>query len=276
MDKREAKRKKYLERIDKMCLMDDNLMSAVLQDKACCELVINTILGRDDIIVIDSKSQYTVSNIHGRSVRLDVLAQNDKGEYINIEVQQADNGSFPQRARYNSSLIDANITIPGDDLSRLPETYVIFITSNDVLGYGLPVYMIERTILQNNKKFGDGTHIVYVNASVNDDTELGLLMHDFKCTDPGKMYNPTLSDTTNAIKKGTGDKNMCKIIEDLLKEEVEEAVAEAVAEANAKAEEKTIKTAISLIRTKSLSPEQIAEATELSLEKVHSLIAENM
>ncbi|MBQ8569545.1 MAG: hypothetical protein IJ446_10055 [Oscillospiraceae bacterium] len=66
---------------------------------------------------------------------------------------------------------------------------------------------------------------------------------------------------------------MCKIIEDLLKEEIEEAVAEAKAEANAKAEEKTIKTAISLIRTKSLSPQQIAEATELSLDKINELIA---
>ena len=29
-------RRKYKAEIDEMCLMDDNFMSAVLQDKACC------------------------------------------------------------------------------------------------------------------------------------------------------------------------------------------------------------------------------------------------
>lgn len=270
MDKQELKRKKYQERINKMCLMDDNLMSAVLQNKECCELVINTILDRNDIVVIDCKTQYTVSNLHGRSVRLDVLARNEKGEYINIEVQQADEGAFPKRAHYNSSLIDANVTETGDDLKELPETYVIFITSNDVLGYGLPLYEIERTIKQNGRSFSDGSHIIYVNASITNDTALGILMHDFKCRSTDNMYIKVLADTTKAAKEGTGDKNMCKIFEELLKEEVEEAVAEAVAETR---KENSIETAIRLIGMKVLSPEQIAEASTLSLEKVNELIS---
>ena len=35
-----------------------------------------------------------------------------------------------KRARYHSSLIDANILLVGDDTKNLPETYVIFITEN--------------------------------------------------------------------------------------------------------------------------------------------------
>ena len=51
-----------------------------------------------------------------------------------------------KRARYNSSLIDANVTEPGEQYEALNESYVIFITENDVLGKGLPIYHIERMV----------------------------------------------------------------------------------------------------------------------------------
>ncbi len=38
-----------------------------------------------------------------------------------------------KRARYNSALIDANVTEPGDLYEALNETFVIFITENDVM-----------------------------------------------------------------------------------------------------------------------------------------------
>lgn len=153
------KRRKYQKEIDELCLMDDNFMSAVLQDKACCELVINTILNRSDIEVVECETQYTISNLYGRSVRLDVLAKDGHGDYINIEVQRSDEGAVPKRARYNCSLIDANVSEPGEKFSELPETYVIFITENDILGENRPLYTIDRTIAESGKLFNDGMHI---------------------------------------------------------------------------------------------------------------------
>ena len=50
------------------------------------------------------------------------------------------------RDRYNSSLLDANLTDAGDDYDALKETYVIFITENDVLKAGLPIYHVDRTV----------------------------------------------------------------------------------------------------------------------------------
>ena len=37
-----------------------------------------------------------------------------------------------------------NLLNPGDLFDNLPETYVIFITKNDVLGYNLPINHIRR------------------------------------------------------------------------------------------------------------------------------------
>ena len=57
----------------------------------------------------------------------------------------------------------------------MPETYIIFITSNDVLKGGLPVYTIERTIQETGELFGDKAHIVYVNGSHRGNDEVGWL-----------------------------------------------------------------------------------------------------
>ena len=75
----------------------------------------------------------------------------------------------------------------GRDYEELPETYVIFITENDVLQRNLPIYNIDRYIGQNMELFKDGSHIIYVNSQIQDDTPLGKLMQDMYCTDPAKL-----------------------------------------------------------------------------------------
>ena len=78
----------------------------------------------------------------------------------NVELQKADSGAKPKRARYNSSLMDANAILPGDDIEQLPETYMIFITEKDVLEGNLPVYHIDRTIKETGEVFNDKAHII--------------------------------------------------------------------------------------------------------------------
>ena len=139
-------------------------------------------------------AQHDVKNSQGRSIRLDILATDENGRVYNIEIQRCDKGASIKRARYNSSLLDANVTEPGDDYENLAETYVIFITENDVLKAGLPIYHIDRTIKETSAMFGDEAHILYVNSQIKDDTELGKLMHDFSCTDAKDMHYKILAD----------------------------------------------------------------------------------
>ena len=79
--------------------------------------------------------------------------------------------------------------------TKLPENYVIFITENDIIGDGKPLYLIERTIRDSDRKFDDGSHIIYVNGAHRDGgTALGRLMHDFFCTDPAAMHYEQLAE----------------------------------------------------------------------------------
>ncbi len=106
-----------------------------------------------------------------------------------------------QKGKKNSSLMDANAILPGDDTELLPETYVIFITENDVLEGNLPIYHIDRTIKENGKIFDDGAHIIYVNGEIKNDTPLGRLMYDLNCSDPDNMNYKELADRARYFKK---------------------------------------------------------------------------
>ena len=160
----ERKHEEDLRRIRDFRLMDDNFMSKVFEDKPCAEFLLRIILNRNDLKVKEVHGQHDLNNIQGRSVRLDILAVDHENHAYNVEVQRSDSGAVAKRARYNSSLLDANLTRKGDAYDTLNETYVIFITENDVLRGGLPIYHINRIIEEMWKDFGDVAHIIYVNS----------------------------------------------------------------------------------------------------------------
>ena len=156
----ERKHQEDLQRLRGFRLLDDDFMTKVFEDEDCAGFLLKIILNRDDLTVKRSNSQYTIKNLQGRSVRLDILAVDKQNRVYNIEIQRNDKGAGIKRARYNSGLLDANVTEPGEEYDALNETYVIFITERDVLGDGLPIYHIDRTIRETGKLFGDESHII--------------------------------------------------------------------------------------------------------------------
>ena len=100
---------------------------------------------------------------------------------------------------------------------------MIFITENDVLKKGLPIYHIERMITETGEPLGDEEHIIYVNSQIRDDTSLGRLMHDFACIEAGDMYYPVLADRVRYFKEDEkGAAVMCKAMEDMRNEAARE------------------------------------------------------
>ena len=183
-----------LRALDDMCLMDDVFFSKCFSEsKECTALLLRIILGRNDIEVKTVQVQRWIQSITGHSVRLDICAVDADGNMFDIEVQKTGSGAGSRRARYYSAMMDADRLGKGDDYSVLPESYVIFITLDDVFGQGRAVYEIERFEKESMMPFVDGAHIIYVNASSADkNTELGMLMHDLSCTNPDKMHYTVL------------------------------------------------------------------------------------
>lgn len=212
----EGNRQDYLKRLSQMCLMDDTLMSVVFRDYACTQLLLRIVMENETLIVTNVLTQNSLQNLHGRSVRFDVTAHDSEGKVYNIEVQRTDKGAIPKRARYNSSMLDSNITVSGEKYNDLPESYVIFITENDVLGYGYALYHIERVIQETGTLFDDKAHIIYVNGEYRGNDAIGMLMHDFSCKDANDMNYPLLAKETKRYKESTeGVGVMCRLMEEL-------------------------------------------------------------
>ena len=130
--------------------------------------------------------------------------------------------------------------------------------------------------------FDDGGHIIYVNGEdQNASTELGRLMHDFYCTDPGKMHYKVLADLVRYFKEDErGVKQLCKAMEDM-REEISQYVAKKVeAETTKRVEAETTKRvswttkAASVLRwhKMGLSPDAIAQGEELTMEQVQGIL----
>ena len=214
--------------IASLTLMDDLFMQVVLEEQACTEYILQTILDKSSLKLMEQRLQKRLPNLHGRALVLDCLCTDEKGLLYNIEVQNSSAGAIPKRARYHAALMDTHTLKKGEKFSKLPESYVIFITDKDVLGEGEQLYQIERVIRKSGNLFKDGSHILYFNTSRQDDNALGKLARDFKEANPKEIQSDVLSHRVSSLKEGKldreGEKKMNVLLEKYRKKAVEEGM----------------------------------------------------
>ena len=258
-----------LERLKSLRYMDDDFMTVCLADNfEGVELILRIVLGQKNITVKSVRTQEPMKNLQGRSAILDVHAVDSTKKEFDVEIQRKDAGAGAKRARHNSSLLDAHILKSGDDTEDIPDSYVIFITENDVMQGNQPIYPVERYVTIGKKKvlFGDGSHIIYVNGKYRGNDEIGKLMHDFSCTNPDDMNYEVLAKKARYYKQDEkGVATMCKIMEDMRNEAAQQAE-----------QNKAKKMAIRMIKAGKMSLEDIADYTELSLDTIKELASQSM
>ena len=276
--------------IQKFRLIDDTFFNVCFDNYIeGMQLLLRVFFGRDDLVVKHVVTQQSADNLYGRGVRFDVLAEDSEGKLYDCEVQRANEGAVPRRARYNSSMMDARELAKSAVFSDLPETWVIFITENDIYGEGFPLYHVERIIEELQQPFHDGAHILYVNGANRDDTPLGRLMQDFFCERPEEMHYKELAARADYFKADAeGVNTMCELMEKFGERKMEEGRMEGRLEGRAEGRlegraegreagllegrmESARGTAAALLALGKLTLSQIAEATRLSVEEVEKL-----
>ena len=235
--KRTRKKMDALEKkkiIASLTLMDDLFMQVVLEEQACTEYILQTILGKSSLKLKEQRLQKRMPNLHGRALVLDCLCTDEKGLLYNIEVQNSSAGAIPKRARYHAALMDTHTLKKGEKFSKLPESYVIFITDKDVLGEGEQLYQIERVIRKSGNLFKDGSHILYFNTARQDDNALGKLAKDLKEANLQEIQSDVLSHRVASLKEGKidqeGEKKMNVLLEKYRKKAVEEGIEKGLAQ----------------------------------------------
>ena len=264
-EKFEARNSRYRDILENLTIMNDVFMRNVLKKQECTEYILQVILKNTDLHVTDQVIQKDYKNLQGRSAILDCVARDSKGPQMNVEIQQENEGASPKRARYHSGLMDMNTLNPGKNFDKLPESYVIFITREDYFGYGLPIYHIDRKIMELKRDFGDEAHIIYVNAKYRDDTEFGHLMHDLHCKRAQDMYSQILAKRVQELKETQkGVKIMSHELEKLYNEGIE------------KGEMVKAKEITHSLGEMGMSAEKIAQAVKMSVSVVQEWLNENV
>lgn len=253
-----------LQRIKDFCPMHDTFARSIFKKNLpLAQLVLRIITGINDLVLTEEITQYDIKRITGaRSVCLDVYGGDSEGRKYNLELERSDEGAAPERAEYHITAMNTEHLSKNEDFTELPETYVIFLTEKDQIGDGEAVHFFSYKDDKTNQSLGGKTHILYVNGAYDDDaSEIGRLMHDFRCKNADDMYFKEMADRTRYLKDtDEGRKEMCAIMDDLRKE------SEQVGEYK-----KAIETAMNMIKKKLGSLEDISEVTGLPIKKVREL-----
>ena len=264
----------YLERLRLLRPIDDDFMRCLFRENIpLVQFVLRILVGKPDLIITRCETQADMKRVTGaRSLCLDAYGTDAEGKKYDLEIQRADHGASPHRARYHSSVMDVENLDAGQDFSELPDTYTIFITEKDFFGRGEPIYLIQNMNLTTGELFHDGAHILYVNGEYRGEDALGKLMHDFFCSSAKEMLYPIMAEKTQYLKenpKGVGE--MCKIMEDMVNEVKADALAQGMAQGVAQGKFDTL---VKLFRSGVLTLPQAAENAGLSEEEFHRKMKE--
>lgn len=271
----EQRYERYKEKIKHFTIMNDIFMRNVLKELSCTEYILQVIMNKKELKVIDQTLQKDYKNLQGRSAILDCVAKDAENNFFNVEIQGENDGASPKRARYHCGLLDMNLLNPGNPFDSLPETYVIFITKNDVLGYNRPISHIQRRIKETEDIFQDGQHILYVNSKKQDDTKLGRLMHDLHCKEADEMYSNILASRVHQLKETEeGVNQMCQELEEIYNEGEQFGFLRGEQSGVQKGELKKARETTLALLEMGMSSEQIAKAVNLSIETIQNWISE--
>ena len=229
--RKEREHQEDLQRLRELRPIDDNFMRCLFKDNVpLAQLALRIITGKKDLVITSCVTQKDMKRLAGaRSICLDAYGIDSNDKKYDLEIQREDKGADPHRARYHSSVLDIENLDAGQEFKELPDTYTIFITEKDFYGMGEPLYVIERMNLTTGKGFDDGEHILYVNGEYRRESDLGRLMHDFRCMDADDMNFDLMAERTRYLKENPkGVQEMCKSMEDMRNEVAENTLLQTI------------------------------------------------
>lgn len=207
-------------------------------------------------------------DLDAKSIRLDVFVKTGKKMY-DIELQVANTQELPERSRFYAAAMDLDTLKPGDKYNKLKDSHVIFICMEDVFQNGLPVNTFENICLEDGKtKLNDRTYkhffIAPLCAKIIKDEELKRFF-EFLINNKAKtQYTSNLKEYVEDARHNTQWRLQYMTWERQRTYDYEDGKV-------AGAQQKAIEAAENLLRMEVGTPEQIAQAQGLSLQKVLEL-----
>ena len=195
-----------LKQIQAMNLFDDIFTSVVFKDEGACLHLVRQLMQNPKLNIIAFRTQDAIPMLISKSPRLDITAEDDKGTLYEIEIQRVEEPAPARRVRYYSSVMDSELLRKGVSYDKLPEVYLFYLSQKDIWQKGQTVYKLEQSL-----RFGDelmpyenGLHTIYVNAAIDDGSNIAKLMQYLKTAKVGDTSQGALSAHVNYLKSPEG------------------------------------------------------------------------
>ena len=211
------------------------------------------------------KSQETIDiSSDAKSVRLDIYVEDGKETVYNIEMQTTENRNLPKRTRYYQGMIDLNILEKGDNYKNLKRSFVIFVCTFDLFDEGRHIYTFENRCIQNPELgLGDDTTKIILNTkgTMDDVTpEMKKLLDFIDGKEPDDDFTRELDEAVQSVRKNEKWRLDYMTLQMNYQEKYEQGI-----------EHEKVETARRLIELGRFSIEEIADVTELTVEKVKEI-----
>ena len=266
---------KILQKWDSLTIKDNFIFGKTMEVNAdLCRRLIEQILNIKIKSISYPEREKTIdARIDSKGIRLDVYVEDELNRSFDIEIQLTDNDDLAKRMRYYHSLIDLDKLHKGKSVKykSLGESFVIFICTFDVFGYGYQVYDFEIVCKRNAEiKLNDMTHRIFLCTEGNDE-EISDEVKNFLDYVAGRGiksdFIKELDEAVQKIKESKEWRLSYMTYELALMEREEEGIMKG---AMRKAEEIAMK-----MLDKNKTFEEIQEFTELPLQRIKQLAQNN-
>ncbi len=149
-----------------LTIADDYMFCSVMRDEKLCKKLLSIVLkgkiGKIEKIVYQLPID---PYIGAKSVRFDIMIEDEYGKVYDIEMQTTDQKNLPKRMRYYQCAIDSSLLNKGEDYNKLADTFIIFFCTFDYINKGLPIYTLKTVPTEiSSYVFEDGVNKIIVNS----------------------------------------------------------------------------------------------------------------
>ena len=192
---------------EELTFTDGFMFYLAMQDEEICKGVIERLLGIKIKKIEYLNTEETMKvDYEAKSIRLDVYTEADNKVY-NVEVQTYNEDDIGKRLRYYQSVIDIDNLKHGQPYSKLKDSIIIFIATNDLLKRDLSRYTFSNICHEDkNIELNDKTLKVIYN-----------LKGDFKNLEPAEKE--LLEYMANGISSNNFTDKIDGIVAELKKQE---------------------------------------------------------
>lgn len=261
-------------KFEDLTISDDFMFGIIMRNPKYCKPFLETILNIKISRIEYPQDQKTINlSLDAKSIRLDVYVEDDSDTVYNIEMQNGHHENLPKRTRYYQGMIDLNLLDKGMDYTQLKQSFVIFVCTFDPFHIGRHVYTFENRCVEDlNLPLNDGTQKIVLNTKgIFDDVrpELKRLLNFIDGRQPEDSFTQDLSEAVESAKRNEKWRHDYMTLQMAYDEKYREGLKNGIAEEKEE-------TAHRMLSDNTLTLEQIASFTGLSLEQIQALKDSNI